>query len=232
MQRLSVAFYREFCAVCAIFYVCGLVIGIGGAFYGITQCLHIVGLAVRHVLEIVVKHGEPVGWQGIGKLEFCALHVLDCLERFKVLFAHGSYYADLRMYYAAYLFYVARLFRSHLHDEHVVVRLQLLAHSAHNSHRRVEASGSHQHVELLAEYAVEVMLRACLAIAACYAYYFHIGHLGEYAFCVVDIHFVDCRFDRVHHPVGEQQHHPRQHGQQQQCHRYRRIGVYCPAVCA
>ena len=191
--------------------VVGAGVGDGVAFHR-----HVVYGTVGNVGEVVVDHGKARGGQGVDQLELGALHVLDALERFEVLFAHGGDDAYLGIHQVADLLDVADLLGTHLADEYVVVGFHLLAHGTYHAHGGVEAAGGHQHVVPLAQDAVEVVLGAGLAVATGNADDGEAGHLGQYLLGLVVIFAVDLFLDGLHQPVGNHHQVGGQDGQSQQ----------------
>ena len=74
-----------------------------------------------------------------------------------MLFANGCDYAGMGMHKVAYLLDVAGLFGPHLHNEHLVVRLQMFPDGTDNAECGVEAAGCHDCGEVLLQDTVEVM---------------------------------------------------------------------------
>ena len=99
-----------------------------------------------------------------------------------------------------------------------MVGLELLAHRAHDAQRGVVVAGGHQHVVLLGEYAVEIVLCGGLAETSRDAYDLEPGHRGEYLlrFAVVAAHDIFL-YGLVYHVRRKHQ-----HGQRQQSQRYGR----------
>ncbi len=80
------------------------------------------------------------------------------------------------MHKVAYFFYVAYVLGSHFADKHFVVRLKLLAYRAYHTEGCVVAAGGHKSLIFLRQYAVEIVLGCCLAVAAGNTYYLEARH--------------------------------------------------------
>ena len=110
------------------------------------------------MLRVEVYDTHTILWQSINQLKLCAediIHRVECLE---VHLANSRYDTDCGVYQIANLLYVAGLLCAHLDNENLMIGLQLLTNGADNTQSGVEISGCHQHIILLGEYAVEVIL--------------------------------------------------------------------------
>ena len=67
---------------------------------------------------------------------------------------HRRHHSYLRMHQSANLGNISLLLGAHLHDEHLMVGLKLLAYGAHHAERSVEIARSHQHIVLLTQQAI------------------------------------------------------------------------------
>ena len=136
---------------------------------------------------------------------------------------------DLRMHDVANFFDITDVFCAHFDDKDLVVGFHHFANGAHNAHRRVETARSHQHVELLAEDAVEIVLCARFAVTSGNADNLHVGHSGKATASVVDICFVDGAFNGLHRSVANQYDEPRNDGHgcnDIACHAQRVVETY------
>ena len=167
--------YHKSRALLAVYDISGVVIRILGL-YAIAQGCGIGHLARRGIRKVIVHEHKAPGRYGIGKFKLGALHILDCLERLEMLLAHSCDYAHVRMHEITYLLDVAYILGTHLAYEYLGIRLHHLTHSAYHTHRGIIAPRGHEHIPLLLEYTVEIMLGRGLAITACYANYLQSGH--------------------------------------------------------
>ena len=100
-------------------------------------------------LGVYVHHAKATLGQRLDELKLGACHILHRAKCLEVHLAHRRYDTHLGAYQVANLLDVATLLSTHLHDEYLVVGLEVLTHGAHHAKRSVEVTGCHQHVVLL-----------------------------------------------------------------------------------
>lgn len=203
LKRITVrALDGEGCAVSGIVDRGGTPGGTGCVAACVTLATHIVDLAVGYTLEVIVDESHAVGRESVYQLKFGTLHVVNTSERLKMLRTYGRDNANGGMHNIAYFLDVANVFGSHLYDEDLIVRLEVLADGTHYPERGIEAAGSHERVELLRKDAVQIMLRTGLAIAAGDTNHFKISHGLQTAACVADVAAAYVCLDRRKQEVG------------------------------